>query len=116
MGDFNSHHPTWDDSTVNKGGKIISDFIFEEDLVVMNDGVATLVQNPENNSSAVDLTIVSSCLVSCAHWSVVQDCGNSNHFPTCLEINNHTIPFLFNDVFAEVYYQRNFPKTDLSLF
>lgn len=46
MADLNSHHPLWDKVILNKGGKVVLEFIAEKDLIIMNDGTATLVQNP----------------------------------------------------------------------
>uniref|UniRef100_A0A6P7GR45 Uncharacterized protein LOC114341917 n=1 Tax=Diabrotica virgifera virgifera TaxID=50390 RepID=A0A6P7GR45_DIAVI len=42
---------------LNKGGKQIVDFIFDNEMTILNDGSATLFQTPNNNVSAVDLTI-----------------------------------------------------------
>lgn len=52
MGDLNSHHPLWDKSTPNKGEKILQDFVFNNDLIILNDGTPTLLQNPNHNKSA----------------------------------------------------------------
>ena len=114
MGDFNSHHPLWDKTPTNTGGKNISDFFFKNELIVMNDGSHTLFQNTNNNSSAVDLTMISSQLALYCAWKVIYDCGNSNHFPTSLtyEINNNN----FATCFINRYQLNNFKKADLDLF
>ena len=115
MGDLNSHHPMWDKANVNKGGIIINDFIFKNDLIIKNDGSGTLLQSASNSVSAVDLTIVSSQLAIYSTWEVINDSGNSDHFPTLLsfqKINNQSL----KSPFINPYSVRNFKKADWDLF
>ena len=115
MGDLNAHHPLWDKSNINKGGITISDFMFNNDLIVKNDGSSTLFQSAINKVSAVDLTLVSSQLAIYSSWEVIKDCGNSDHFPTLLSfqtINNQDL----KDSFTKPYLARNFKKANWELF
>lgn len=115
MGDLNSHHPQWDASPTNKGGRVVSDFILDKDLVILNNGTPTKIQAPSHNHSAVDLTIVDGHLAIKSQWSVLQDSGNSDHFPTRLVIdiqNNHN----FIQTFSTPYKQRNYDRADWSVY
>lgn len=111
MGDMNSHHPIWDKMSPNKGGRIISDFILGKELVVMNSGSPTLFSNPSQNVSAVDLSIVSLQLATKSNWSIIQDSGNSDHYPTCLEINFKNDTRLNRSLIIP-YEVRNFSKAN----
>ncbi|XP_050302810.1 uncharacterized protein LOC126740720 [Anthonomus grandis grandis] len=111
MGDLNSHHPLWDNCTPNKGGNIINDFVFENELVIMNDGSRTRFQLAEDLSSAVDLTMISANLALQANWYTTMDCGNSDHFPTCLIVNNDNNNFTHNYI-VNSFNARNFHKAD----
>lgn len=113
-GDLNSHHPIWDEAPINKGGKAVCDFVIDNDLVIMNDGSATLLQNPICKVSAVDLTITSSQLASNSSWGVIQDSGNSNHFPTYMEYNFKNSDT--NKIYINSYKIRNFNKADWQAF
>lgn len=111
MGDLNSHHPLWDKTPANRGGKVLYNFILEKDLVLMNNGAGTIVQAPGRNLSAVDLTIVSGALAVRSTWNIIYDCGNSDHYPTCIEININDNQ-QFQQTFSAPFKQRNFSKAD----
>ena len=116
MGDLNSHHPIWDESPVNTGGKAINDFILGRDIVVMNDDTATLFQPLDHNTSSIDITLVSSNLAASSAWCVLPDCGNSDHFSTLLQTySNFNYP-LSEDFILKPFTARNFHKADWSLF
>lgn len=38
MGNLNSHHPIWNGTDTNKGGRTIAYFILDIDIAIMNDG------------------------------------------------------------------------------
>lgn len=115
MGDFNSHHPLWDESPINRGGIRLVNFIIENDMVILNDGSRTLVQNPNSSLSAVDLTIVSSALAINSNWKVISDCGNSDHYPTILQLNLSNNLYL-KKAFVNSYCVRNCSKADWHLY
>lgn len=82
VGDLNAHHPLWGGSVVNEVGKTIYSTLEPMDLIVLNDGSPTRLLVPGQNPSSVDLTLVFSPLASRCSWEVIEDCGNSDHFPT----------------------------------
>lgn len=113
MGDFNSHHPLWDNAPINRGGRIISDFLLQNNLIVLNDGSATLLNNVRHyNVSAVDLSLVSNNLALNALWSVIRDCGNSDHFPTKVTLNSVTL----KDAVISSYVLKNFKKANWEMY
>lgn len=114
MGDLNSHHPMWDEMPINYGGRLIAEKLLDEDLIVINDGSTTLFHNSQK-SSAVDLTIISPSLASFVEWQVLLDNGNSDHFPTCVNINecpDHD----FKKSSVNTYLTRNFNKANWEEF
>lgn len=110
MGDLNSHHPIWDNMPVNRGGRIISEKLMEQDLIIMNDGSATMFRN-EERSSAVDLTMASTSLAPMIRWQVLLDNGNSDHFPTLITLQENNKLNLKNTRMT-TFYSRNFAKAD----
>jgi len=110
MGDLNSHHPIWDNMPVNRGGRIISEKLMEQDLIIMNDGTATLFRNGER-SSAVDLTMASASLAPMIKWQVLLDNGNSDHFPTLITLQENEKLDL-KSTRMTTFYSRNFAKAD----
>lgn len=115
MGDLNSHHPTWDKCPANLGGRNISEYLQTNDLVILNDGTATLLQPPNQNSSAVDITLICNTLAPISSWNVLPDCGNSDHFPTMVQIN-HRGDTSTQSSFMDTYLSRNFCKPDWNMF
>lgn len=77
-GDFNSHHPTW--NNLNKScprGEMLAQILENTNLIVMNDGNPTTIRSPNSTQSAIDLTIVSSNIAPKIEWSVLDEeiCG-----------------------------------------
>lgn len=60
------------------------ELVSEKDRVIMNDGTETILQNPNNKRSAVDLTIINSNLAATSNCKIIPDSGFGDHFPTCL--------------------------------
>ncbi|WP_179116292.1 endonuclease/exonuclease/phosphatase family protein, partial [Solemya velum gill symbiont] len=80
-GDFNSHNTLWGSSHTDIKGRILLDFIEDENLVILNDGSGTRIcQN--GVLSPLDLTFVSPALSANSQWSVLPDECGSDHFPT----------------------------------
>ncbi|KAH1015765.1 hypothetical protein HUJ04_007100 [Dendroctonus ponderosae] len=114
MGDLNCHHLLWDKTTPNKGGKTLQDFLFNNELILLNDGTPTLLQNPNHGKSALDLTIVSGDLATFSNWRVLPDYGGSDHFPTSLRIgdSDHN----FDDIWMQPYKVRPFYEANWDLY
>ena len=56
IGDFNAHHPYWNDNTSNKLGNELFEFLSDKDLTPMNN------DSPTRKDKIIDLTIVSNNL------------------------------------------------------
>lgn len=78
VGNPNCHHTMWDEVTLNKGKKTLHDFVFKNELIILNDGAPTRFHN------LYHAKIVSSELAIQAELSTLSECGTSDHFPTFL--------------------------------
>ena len=68
IGDFNAHHPYWFDSSANKLGNELHEFIVDKDLVVLN------TAEPTRKDRIIDLTIVSTSFSDkISNWKVQQE-------------------------------------------
>lgn len=80
-GDFNSHNTVWGSRKTDTKGRILMEFIEEENLVLLNDGSGTRIgQNAV--LSPLDLTFISPTICANSEWSVATDACGSDHFPT----------------------------------
>ena len=107
LGDLNAQHPTWGSSINNRNGNLINNLIADSNFVILNNGSPTRLTPPNQNISAPDLTFGSPQLALKSSWTVIQDCGNSDHFPILIEIGvneNCRIP--------QSKAKRNFKKAD----
>ena len=86
LGDFNGRHPLWGDCTANPRGELVSDFIGDEGLGVLNSGDMTHFHVQNGTFTAIDLSLCSSDSVLDFNWQVLPDLYDSNHFPILLEL------------------------------
>lgn len=84
-GDFNAHNTYWGCRDDNNYGEFLLDKIVDSNLTLLNDGKYTRInrRNPEN-SSAIDLSLISPVLLSFAAWSVEEDNLGSDH--QCIKV------------------------------
>ncbi|KAJ8919751.1 hypothetical protein NQ315_006280 [Exocentrus adspersus] len=87
-GDFNGHHPMWGCASSNLNGRTIVETLEDTRLIVLNDGTPTRLTPPNQNPSAVDLTLSSSDIASRTSWRVIKDSGMSDHFPILTYLNH----------------------------
>ena len=59
LGDFNSHHTMWGSKIINNKGKILKQYIENNDLVLMNDGTGTRLDPHTFELSPLDLCFTS---------------------------------------------------------
>lgn len=95
-GDFNAHHSLWGCCSNNNQGNRLVDAIDGTNLVVLNDGNPTRVTSPFQLPSAVDLTLVTSDLVSKSHWKILTDPMGSDHYPISLSFELNILPNKIN--------------------
>lgn len=81
MDDFNSHSPLWGGSHTNRKGKILEDFIINNDLCLLNDGSKTFLHFGHGTYTATDLTICVPELLLDFSWKTWDDLCGSDHFP-----------------------------------
>ncbi|KAI8434676.1 hypothetical protein MSG28_003208 [Choristoneura fumiferana] len=88
LGDFNCKHTLWGSPTCDSNSAALLDMLDDLNLCVLNDGSPTRRTSPLQNSSALDLTLVSSNLISSFNWKVLDRSFGSDHFPILSTIIN----------------------------
>ena len=88
-GDFNSHHTLWYGLEPDSRGKIIENFILENDINILDGKEHTyeIYRNGTLYKSHIDLTLVTPDLQPDLDWTTLEDNGGSDHFPIVIEIN-----------------------------
>ena len=81
LGDFNAHHHLWGSQRSDGRGEQIANFISSSDLVLLNDGSATRVDDGTGEVSSIDLSLFSSTLANKFSWGTYDDSLGSDHFP-----------------------------------
>lgn len=88
-GDWNSHHPKWDQySAPCQKGHILSNLIEQSKFVILNDGSPTCLFSPGRRDSAIDLTLTTPGLASKTRWEVINQEFGSIHLCIKIEIEN----------------------------
>lgn len=89
-GDFNAHNIVWGSNKDCLNGNNFLKAINESnnDFAILNDGTHTYSKYKANtySSSAIDLTVSSSNLITSTSWEVLSDKMNSDHFPISIKI------------------------------
>lgn len=81
LGDFNSHHISWGCSVSNQCGNLLLELLDDNNLCILNSGSPTRRTSPNENISAVDLSICSPNLASSITWQTLSSTFGSDHFP-----------------------------------
>ena len=85
LGDFNSHNPLWGSDHITPKGRVVENFISQNDLCLFNDGSYTFLHSGNGSYSAIDLSFASPTLFDRFSWEVHDDCCGSDHFPIILQ-------------------------------
>ncbi|EZA55672.1 RNA-directed DNA polymerase from mobile element jockey [Ooceraea biroi] len=72
-GDFNAHHPFWEDAEVCAEGRGLFDAMVEGDLHCLNAGSPTRFATPHSRATEVDITLSNSASFLAAHWETVNE-------------------------------------------
>ena len=81
-GDFNSHSTLWGGRKTDTHGEIIEQLLEDSNLICFNDGRGTRIDVHTGNTSALDLTLVSSEVAWTCEWEVWEDSTiGSDHHP-----------------------------------
>ena len=85
LGDFNAHNPVWwVEQAIDARGRIVEDFIDQQNLFLINTNQPTHFNISHNTESAIDLSLCSPCLAPWFEWKVDTDIYNSDHYPISL--------------------------------
>ena len=87
LGDFNAHHCVWGSQRSDGRGRQMMDFIAGSDLVILNDGSPTRVDDGTGDVSSIDLSLVSSNLATRFSWATYDDTLGSDHLPIVLSLS-----------------------------
>ena len=84
--DSNAHHTDWGspEHNIDNKGKIISEWIEENGIQLLNNGEPTWM-SPSGTFSHIDLTLCSQELAAGINWYPHYDPCNSDHFPIILD-------------------------------
>ena len=93
IGDFNAWSPLWGSSKYNKKGKVISDFIQTNNLILLNGNNPTHFST-HSSLTSVDVSICSPALFISSSWNIDSFLRGSDHFPIFIEffIKHHNYP------------------------
>jgi ribonuclease HI len=87
FGDYNAHSCSWGCSLSDRAGNQLLSFVDKHNLCILNDGSPTRLSSPNQNPSAVDLTICSGNLACSSSWSILDDPFSSDHFPIFVSLS-----------------------------
>ena len=91
-GDLNGHNVAWGSTHTDGRGRIIENFINDNNICLMNDGSITYISPVSGNGSVIDLALCHPDLSMDFKFSVADDLRSSDHFPIILEIINTDPP------------------------
>lgn len=88
VGDVNAHHTGWFNEFEDYMGKTVNHLIESYGLIILNDGLPTLLprSNHVHSNIVIDLVLASASLIPLCSSNTFDDCLGSDHFPivTCL--------------------------------
>ena len=89
LGDLNIRDPLWDDSSCKSNSKSreLIKFMEINNLIILNNGNGTRLNDTTGNMTALDLTLASSEACLNFNWYVHDDRLSSEHFPIVTSIN-----------------------------
>lgn len=87
LGDFNSHSTLWGCGSLNTRGKIIEDFINNNNLCLLNNKSYTYLHPATGSLTAIDLTLCDPSTMMDYSWSVLSDLCGSDHYPIVISNN-----------------------------
>ncbi|GFO24194.1 RNA-directed DNA polymerase from mobile element jockey [Plakobranchus ocellatus] len=89
LGDFNAHSPAWGDSRRDGRGRMLEEFMAENDLIIRNCGEQTFVHSAYHSTSAIDLAVASFSIAAECSWAAQSDLSGSDHFPIFLTLSSN---------------------------
>ena len=80
LGDVKGHHTMWGCRDINPRGRIIEDFLAEENLCIFNDDTTTYLHPASGSATAIDLSLCDPDLYLDYTWRVNEDLCSSDHY------------------------------------
>ena len=114
VGDFNSHNSIWGSNKVDNNGKLIEEFLNQNDLVLLNDGSPTRYDMRFNSYSHIDLSISSSNIANKIKWQVLPENFDSDHFLLQIDISINDL--LLDPSFTSHNLSRSYNRADWDLY
>ena len=93
MGDFNAHSPVWGGDKLDARGRMIEQFVFNNNLCILNNKSYTYIHPASGLHTAIDLIICNPCLFLEFEFNVHNDQCGSDHFPIIIK-NSKAEPLL----------------------
>jgi endonuclease/exonuclease/phosphatase (EEP) superfamily protein YafD len=72
-------------------GEVIANIATDRELVALNDGTPTRLDQARGSGSHIDVTFASSRLVSKCRWSVLNNAMGSDHNPILITIDERPV-------------------------
>ncbi|GFN94962.1 RNA-directed DNA polymerase from mobile element jockey [Plakobranchus ocellatus] len=108
QGDFNAHSLAWGDSRRDGPGRMLEEFMAENDFIILNSGEQTFVHSAYHSTLAIDLAVGTPSIAAECSWAAHSDLCGSDHFPIFLTLSSN-----FN---SNVNTSFNFKKADWNRF
>ena len=92
--DFNGQHTMWGcrhGRDIDPRGKIIEDFLSNENLCLFNDDTNTYLHPASGSATAIDPSLCDPDLYLNYTWRVNEDLCVSDHYPIFIESNNSVV-------------------------
>ena len=93
LGDMNAHSPMWGSAHENERGKIITELLQEKNIGILNDNSPTHYHIQNGTLSTIDLTIVSSDILTDFQFSVLPELHDSDHYPIKLTLSTPSFSY-----------------------
>ena len=86
-GDFNAHSVLWDNRIdPDQRGDSLTEWIFDNNLSVLNNGDATRTDRSSDNLSTPDVTLCGADWMGKTEWAVAEPIGKSDHKPIVITV------------------------------
>ena len=85
-GDFNSHNSLWFNKKTDPEGKIVEQFILENNICLLDQNKNTFCRG--SSQTHIDLTLVSPEIFTDFTWDIYEDQCNSDHTPILIKTKN----------------------------
>jgi len=90
LGDYNAHSPIWGWRNQDHRGRLIEDFIANNNLYLLTDTSHTYLHPATGSSSAIDLSLCSASITPQFTWAVHDDLCGSDHYPLIVKLTKPT--------------------------